>query len=174
MESESVKAPEALEQPGVGMEPIPAPRPKVLPPPDDRKRSQRLEPQELPLEGKLLHLFHKGVGRTPQCPACDLESHRLQHTHVCRTRKVEWAESSRSAKRLRAQAEMSCATGIPVLSDEEEEPGDEEYKPGRSILPGKRGSDQGGEAHAASEKLKDRGEESAGSVRGGAAGAARS
>ena len=53
---ESVKEPEALEQPDVGMEPIPAPRPKVLPPPDDRKRSQRLEPQELPLEGKLLRL----------------------------------------------------------------------------------------------------------------------
>ena len=34
--------PEASEQPDVGMEPGSAPRPKVLPPPDARKRSQCL------------------------------------------------------------------------------------------------------------------------------------
>lgn len=137
-EPAAVATPAVAEQPDVGMESIPVPRPKVLPPPDTRKRSQGLEPQALPLEGKLLRLFHEEVGKTPQCSACDLESHRLQHTHECRTRKVEWAESSTSAKRLRAHAEMVRAAGVPVPEDEKTD--DDEYMPSRSALPSKRGS----------------------------------
>ena len=126
----------------------------MLPPPDARKRSQSLEPQALPLEGKLLRLFHEEVGKTPQCPACDLESHRLQHTHACRIRKVEWAEGSTSAKRLRAQAEVIRAAGVPV--PEEEKTDDDEYMPSRSALPSKRGSSQEDETLAASEEREDR------------------
>ena len=55
--------PETSEQPDFGMEPGSAPTPKVLPPPDARKRSQSLEPQALTLEGKLLRLFHEEVRR---------------------------------------------------------------------------------------------------------------
>ena len=142
-EPTAIATPAALDQPDVGMEPVPAPRPNVLPPPDGRRRSQRLAPQDLLLEGKLLRLFHEGVGKTPQCPACDVESHWLQHAYVCRTRKVEWAEGSRSAKRLRAQAEMDRAAGVPVSEEEEEEEtDDDEYMPGRLALPRKRGSSQ--------------------------------
>ena len=137
-EPAAAATPAAPEQPDVGMEPVPAPRPKVLPPPDARKRSQRLEPQALPLEGNLVCLFHGEVGKTSQCSACDLESHRLQHTHVYRTRKVEWAESSTWAKRTRAHAEVVRAAGAPVAEDEETD--DDEYMPGRSALSSKRGS----------------------------------
>ena len=105
--------PAGPEQADAGMEPVPAPRPTFLPPLDARKRTQRLEQQAMPLEGKLLRLFHEEVGKTPQCPACDLGSHRHQHTYVCRTRKVEWAQSSTSAKRLRAQAGGCAGAGYP-------------------------------------------------------------
>jgi len=52
--------------------------------------------------------------------------------------KVEWAESSTSAKRLRAHAEVVRAAGVPVPEDEKTD--DDEYMPSRSALPSKRGS----------------------------------